>query len=108
MPSALVLVINSGSSSLKFSLYDMHTGAEVVAGLAERLETPDAMLSWRNGGGDKHTLAIANQDHEGALLAVYERIKSLGVPTAVGRRVGRGGGAVSASRLSGAARMAGG
>lgn len=99
MPSALVLVINSGSSSLKFSLYDMHTGAEVVAGLAERLETPDAMLSWRNGGGDKHTLAIANQDHEGALLAMYERIKSLGVPKAVGHRVVHGGEAFSASVL---------
>src|SRR5690625_1780946 len=99
MPSALVLVINSGSSSLKFSLYYMHTGGEVVAGLAERLETPDGMLSWRNGGGDKLTLAMANQDHVGALRAMYERIKSLGVPKAVGHRVVHGGEAFSASVL---------
>lgn len=99
MLPALVLVINSGSSSLKFSLFDMHTGTEVIAGLAERLESAEAMLSWRNGGGDKHTLAIAHQDHEGALLAMYERLKPLGIPKAVGHRVVHGGEAFSASVL---------
>src|SRR5690554_4993616 len=99
MNPALVLVINSGSSSLKFSLFDMDTGAEVISGLGERLESAEATLSWRNGGGEKQTLAIAYKDHEGALLAIYQRLKPLGMPIAVGHRVVHGGEAFSASVL---------
>ncbi|MDQ2078400.1 acetate/propionate family kinase [Marinimicrobium sp. ABcell2] len=99
MISAPVLVINSGSSSLKFSVFDMNTGGEAMAGLAERLESGDAQLSWRERGGDKQTLPIPHQGHEGALLEVHQVLKHLGSPLAVGHRVVHGGEAFSDSVL---------
>jgi acetate kinase len=39
-----VLVINSGSSSLKFALVTPESGAIVVSGVAERLNSPEAVV----------------------------------------------------------------
>ncbi|WP_347332547.1 acetate/propionate family kinase [Marinimicrobium locisalis] len=91
-----VLVINSGSSSLKFSLFDMHAEKEVIAGLAERLESPQALLSWR-GEGEKQQREIPDQGHEGALREVYALVEDLGAPLAIGHRVVHGGEAFSGS-----------
>jgi acetate kinase len=99
MISAPVLVINAGSSSLKFSVFDMDTGGEVIAGLAERLESADAVLSWREEDGEKQKLAIPNQGHEGALAEVHKLLEPLGDPRAIGHRVVHGGEAFSDSVL---------
>lgn len=42
-----ILVINCGSSSLKFALIEPQTGRRLISGLAERLGTPQAQLSWQ-------------------------------------------------------------
>ncbi|WP_036188118.1 acetate/propionate family kinase [Marinimicrobium agarilyticum] len=91
-----VLVINSGSSSLKFSVFDMQSGREVLSGLAERLEAPDALLSWR-GEGEKQRRKIPDQGHEGALREVHALLDSMGAPVAIGHRVVHGGEAFSGS-----------
>lgn len=91
-----VLVINSGSSSLKFSVFDMQAGREVMAGLAERLESPEALLTWR-GDGEKQRREIPGQGHEGALREVHSLLSDMGAPAAIGHRVVHGGEAFSGS-----------
>ncbi|MCH8530771.1 MAG: acetate kinase [Saccharospirillum sp.] len=89
-----VLVINSGSSSLKFSLFDMASDQELLSGQAERLNTGEASLRWRSGQqGD--TLSIPDEGHAGALKALYQLLLSLdhlpSTPLSIGHRVVHGG-----------------
>src|ERR1035437_11170235 len=44
MPGRLVLVLNSGSSSVKFALLLPGTGERLMGGIGERLGTPEALL----------------------------------------------------------------
>jgi acetate kinase len=44
MPGGLVLVLNSGSSSVKFALLLPGTGERLMGGIGERLGTPEALL----------------------------------------------------------------
>lgn len=107
MISSLVLVINSGSSSLKFSVFDMDAGREVLAGLAERLESADAALSWRQGDGEKQHRVIPDRGHEQALADIHQLLGPLGDPRAIGHRVVHGGEAFSDSVLISAPVLAG-
>ena len=49
--SGLVLVLNSGSSSVKFALVHPGSGQRVTDGLAERVGTPEAVLRIRRSSG---------------------------------------------------------
>ena len=51
-----VLVLNAGSSSLKFNLFDMAKEASVAEGAAERIGLDEAILEMRKG--EKRTLII--------------------------------------------------
>lgn len=92
-----VLVINAGSSSLKFSVFDIRAGREVLSGLAERLSGPEAVLSWRMEGDDRQRRDIPGQGHEGALGEVHQLLKAIGEPLAIGHRVVHGGEAFAES-----------
>lgn len=102
MSNQHILVINCGSSSLKFALINGRTEARLITGLAERLGTPEANLSWKtpNHSG-KHTIAQAN--HQAAMeqiIALLEGQQLLDEPlTAVGHRVVHGGEKFSASTI---------
>lgn len=93
MTAVPVLVINSGSSSLKFSLFEMTSTKEVVSGNADRLNTRNAELTWHLNG-EKQSRTLPNQGHSGALQAVNEIITRLPLkePLAgIGHRVVHGG-----------------
>ena len=47
----LVLVLNSGSSSVKFALLVPGSGERLIAGMGERLGTPEALLRVRRFPG---------------------------------------------------------
>lgn len=88
-----VLVINSGSSSLKFSLFDMNGGQEILSGSVDRLNTRNAELTWHLDG-NKHTCPLPDQGHSGALQAVNDIVTRLALkePLAgIGHRVVHGG-----------------
>ena len=53
--SGLVLVLNSGSSSVKFALVDPGSGQRRTDGLAERVGTPEAVLRTRRSPDDTVT-----------------------------------------------------
>lgn len=94
--AAAVLVINSGSSSLKFSLIDSVTEKPVVSGLAEALGTADAVIHISRPGSSKETHPIAHADHARAMEAALKAIDGTRV-AAIGHRVVHGGEAFSES-----------
>lgn len=92
-----VLVVNCGSSSLKFAIVDPVTGEQYLSGLAEALGLPEAQISWRFGDGEKRKDSLASgADHTAALTYLEEHILE-GKPElmksfiAVGHRVVHGG-----------------
>lgn len=63
-----VLVINSGSSSIKFALVNESQEEFLLEGLAERLGTPEAVINWKQNG-EKKTIAVEGANNHGAALA---------------------------------------
>ena len=75
--SGLVLVLNSGSSSVKFALVDPGDGQRVTDGLAQRVGTPEAGLRIRRSPDDIVTERLA----DGSYRAIIARILG-GLPEA--------------------------
>ena len=94
-----VLVVNSGSSSLKFTLFDMQGNAILAKGLVERIGSANANLVYARAGEDKHEEAVEARDHAQALTLVTKKLvdpavgvlKSLSEVDAIGHRVLHGG-----------------
>ncbi|BDU69182.1 acetate kinase [Geothrix oryzae] len=92
--TVFVLVLNAGSSSLKFNLFDMGKEVSIAEGMAERIGLNDAILACTIDG-DKRKETLALPTHREALEAILERLHA-GVlhdtPVhAVGHRVVHGG-----------------
>lgn len=93
-----ILVINSGSSSLKFMLFNMATETMLAKGLVERIGTPNANLIYQRGGEPKMSQGIAAENHGKALAMACKMlcdpdtgvVKSLKEVTAIGHRVVHG------------------
>jgi acetate kinase len=91
--SNLVLVINCGSSSIKFALFDMTEEQSLLSGLAERLNNEEAVLNIKHDGR-KDLYVIGEPGHEPALrtlvTALEQRVDTRQI-AAVGHRVVHGG-----------------
>lgn len=100
MSSRLVLVINCGSSSIKFAVREEHTSQALLSGLAERLGTPQATLQWRVNA-DKQECPLGEADHTQAMARLLPLIgEHTGRPlAAVGHRVVHGGEHFTGARL---------
>ena len=102
-----VLVINCGSSSLKYQLLDMTTEAVLAKGLAERIGIEGSVVEHKPTGKDKVIFEQPLKDHKDALDIVMAAlvnpehgvIKDLKEIDAVGHRVAHGGEAFAASAL---------
>lgn len=97
-----ILVINCGSSSLKFAVIDPVAKTEAVNGLAQRLGSPEASITWKDASGKKQETAIAGGDHAKAMRTVYEGLKERGLAAGlagIGHRVVHGGQLFSASMV---------
>ncbi|MYM60583.1 acetate/propionate family kinase [Vibrio sp. OCN044] len=71
--SKLVLVLNCGSSSLKFAVVDAENGNEHLTGLAECLHLPEARIKWKLDG--KHEAQLGEgAAHDEALSFIVETI----------------------------------
>ena len=94
MAHNLILVLNCGSSSLKGALIDNESKELVMSCLAEKLTTPDAYITFKKDG-EKHTVTLTDRhDHTGAVGALLDEMKSLGLQEhvkAIGHRVVHGG-----------------
>ena len=94
--TSVVLVLNAGSSSLKYSLVEADTGDTHASGLVERIGTGEGTLTHHSPGGD-HVAPVQVADHEDAIRAALRAfdkhgpaLESAGL-SAVGHRVVHGG-----------------
>lgn len=106
-----VLVVNCGSSSLKYQLFESDTGESLASGLASRVGIngrSDSVLEQKRAGEeDKYTVEAPMPDHEVALGHVLDALThprhgvvgDLGEIEAIGHRVVHGGEAFSQSVL---------
>ncbi|WP_083653153.1 acetate/propionate family kinase [Serinicoccus sp. CNJ-927] len=92
----VVLVVNAGSSSVKYELLDPHTGASQAKGLVERIGLSDGVAR-HTVGGRTHEQVLDVPDHAAALQLATRAFQEHG-PTladvdllAVGHRVVHGG-----------------
>lgn len=93
-----VLVINCGSSSLKYQLIDSETENVLAKGLCERIGI-DGRLTYQKAGGEKEITDCAMPSHKEAIQFVLDAltnektgaIKSLSEVDAIGHRVVHGG-----------------
>jgi acetate kinase len=81
-----VLVLNCGSSSAKFAVIDPGDGRELASGVAQRLGTPAASLDWKLDG-EKQSQAIPGADHDRALRAAVDLLRTFGLADGLGRVV---------------------
>lgn len=95
MSNSYVLVINSGSSSLKFAVIDSKSGDAIVSGLGECFGLPEAVISWKyNGEKTEEAITAADNHHQHAINRIVALIETLGFSenlVAVGHRIVHGG-----------------
>ncbi|WP_181765750.1 acetate kinase [Streptomyces albidus (ex Kaewkla and Franco 2022)] len=99
MSATRVLVLNSGSSSVKYQLLEMADGTRLAAGLAERIGERQSRLVHRPlaSGGERRERVEQFADHGAALRAVAEELRADGLGldsprlAAIGHRVVHGG-----------------
>ena len=90
-----ILVINAGSSSLKYQLIDMETETALLKGLCERITFSGSCLSQKTSDGREYTIQQDMPTHKEAMELVlkamldstYGAIKSVSEISAVGHRV---------------------
>ncbi|MBD0324209.1 MAG: acetate kinase, partial [Aldersonia sp.] len=104
MSATLVLVINSGSSSIKYQLVDPVAGDVLASGLVERIGEQDGAVRHRRGTlTTEHRGAI--EDHTAGLRLVFDMFAETGQDLAdagvraVGHRVVHGGDEFNAPML---------
>ncbi|WP_250658498.1 acetate/propionate family kinase [Alkalimarinus coralli] len=97
-----ILVINCGSSSLKFALFSAQQLNCIASGLAEKLGTKDAVLSVKSGD-EKSSYCLDDADHHIAINHVINTLQALKLlvkdPLGIGHRVVHGGESFSDSVL---------
>ena len=94
-----VLVLNCGSSSIKYKLYDMNGQKELASGGIEKIGLPDSFLKFTLSDGSKQVITQEIKEHTAGIELIlktltdakYGVIKSLDQIDAVGHRVVHGG-----------------
>ena len=93
-----ILVLNSGSSSLKYRLFafDNNQSSLLAKGLAERIGIGNSTLTFQVTGKDKQKFALDLPNHEVALQEIFKLLLSsvleaMDELSAVGHRLGHGG-----------------
>ena len=92
MPARNILVINCGSSSIKFALINEDHQPIALSGLAERLGSADAQVHWQQDG-NKQSLPLPDADHSAALAHVLPLVQAVAGDQlhGIGHRVVHGG-----------------
>lgn len=94
-----ILVINAGSSSLKYQLIDMDTKLVMAKGLCDRIGIEGSKLDYKPANGEKISTLVEMKDHSDAIKLVLDALVAPGTGVissmeeigAVGHRVVHGG-----------------
>lgn len=65
-----ILVLNSGSSSVKYKLIDTATERTMAEGGVEKIGLPDGFLKFKRADGSKDIIELGKTDHEGSIRAI--------------------------------------
>ncbi len=93
----MILVINAGSSSLKYQIIDIASNRQYLSGIAEGLTTEYSSISWQFDNEEKQSRQLSDYaDHSDALLFLIDHIlvQKAGLKEkiyAVGHRLVHGG-----------------
>lgn len=101
-----ILVINCGSSSIKYKLYDMSTETELCSGMLERVGTNEGIVNHKKGD-DKYKDIMPLPDYETGIKVILNTItdekkgsiKDVSELKAIGHRVVHGAETFSGSKL---------
>ena len=102
-----ILVLNCGSSSVKYKLIDTTDDKVLAEGGVEKIGLPDGFIKFKKADGSKEIIELGKINHLSAVKAVLDRltdktdgcIKSFDEIDAVGHRVVHGGEKFNASVL---------
>jgi len=95
-----VLVLNSGSATVKFALIDPGTGQRVLGGQAEHAGTPEAVLHVQRDGDGPVTEPLADGSYQAVISRILGYLPSSGSGLiGAGHRVVHGGARFTASVL---------
>ncbi len=102
-----VLVVNAGSSSLKYQLFDTNSGNVLAKGICERIGIEGGKIEHKQADGTKTVREVEMENHSVATRIVVETltdatigcIKDMSEIEAVGHRVVHGGAYFSESML---------
>lgn len=102
-----ILVINAGSSSLKYQLIDMDDESVLAKGNCERIGMEDGIFTHKTNDGREKHVTVSMPDHTAAFTQVKNALidpevgvlKSLDEVSAVGNRIVQGGALFSKSVL---------
>ena len=92
-----ILVVNAGSSSVKYQLIDPETEARLASGLVERIGEAEGRMAHRSDDGRSEERSVRVPDHTSAFSAMVDAFERAGTPVmalgirAVGHRVVQGG-----------------
>lgn len=93
-----ILVLNNGSSSVKYKLIDSDTKRVLAEGGVEKIGLPDSFIKFKTPDGKKETVVVSMPDHKEAIRQVFKVltdpekgvIRDLKEINAVGHRVVHG------------------
>ncbi len=71
-----ILVLNCGSSSVKYKLIDTATENTLAEGGVEKIGLPDAFLKFKKASGEKEILPLGLTDHNGSVKAILDLLTS--------------------------------
>ncbi|CAA2930913.1 acetate kinase [Arsenophonus endosymbiont of Bemisia tabaci] len=96
MSSKLVLVLNCGSSSLKFAIIDPINGEEQLSGLAECFHLPEARIKWKIDGTKNEAALGSGAAYSEAMAFIVNQILTAKPElaqriSAIGHRIVHGG-----------------
>ncbi len=95
-----VIVLNCGSSSIKFAVMNVETGQASLTGVAENLGNADARVKFKASGQSSSLSLPENANHQQALSSIQTIIGEHDAnPVAVGHRVVHGGETFTQSAL---------
>lgn len=94
MNTMRVLVLNCGSSSVKFALFHQQNSLPEISGYIENIGAPLARLKLCQGS-ERRDLEVDGKNHESAIFSVVEHLRNCGILRdglhAVGHRIVHGG-----------------
>ncbi|MCM1519363.1 MAG: acetate kinase [Lachnoclostridium sp.] len=102
-----ILVLNCGSSSVKYKLIDTTADKVLAEGGVEKIGLPDGFIKFKKADGSKEVINLGKIDHLAAVKAILDRltdkvdgcIENFSEIDAVGHRVVHGGEKFNASVL---------